>query len=415
MKFAFLDTNVFLEYKRIDQIDWFSYLNKEQVTLILCSKVWSELEEKKQANKQRVKERAKNTIKYINDLLGINQSLKLKENILLDWYDDSPKNELYQSGSLNPIVADDCLIATILTYKEQFPERNVCLITEDGGLRRKAFSRGIEIHEPPMEDRLPDEPSEEEKELKELRRENEKLKALFPKLDLVFLSGKKEEKILATVEQPSLEERMAVMELDYPKIFPIKQPGGLSMFGYTKNEMDRYNEALELYYQARKENYPKELAHENFMRKVIKIQLKITNEGTTPARDVEILLTYQKQNLKFRTVLPKPPYKPQPPIHPKNGHSRWLDIVNSINSINDRSSVLVGRVRDQYLLTKEKSTEIKLVIGSEVKHGIDYSTVLDPFFVVFNEDDKISSFDLDYKIYASNTSEGKTGQLHFHI
>jgi hypothetical protein len=65
---VFIDTNVLMQFRMFDQVDWAKELGVQELTLIFAPVVFSELDKYKWAGTRRQKERARTVVKKVNTL-----------------------------------------------------------------------------------------------------------------------------------------------------------------------------------------------------------------------------------------------------------------------------------------------------------------------------------------------------------
>ena len=108
---SFVDTNVFLHFRPLNEIDWLDLLNAEEVVVTICTAVVTELDEKKfSAPLQTLRERAKKSLNLLEQWDGkeirTNVSVRLlKPEPSLDW----------QASGLDPLVKDDRILGAALS------------------------------------------------------------------------------------------------------------------------------------------------------------------------------------------------------------------------------------------------------------------------------------------------------------
>ena len=182
---AFLDTCIFLHYKRIDQIDWLKMLNADNVDLCVAQITLRELSEKEAIGSPKNKERAKRTLKYFESLPLANSNPEIRNKVKIKFLDFDPPDEYFTHAyNLSSKVNDDWLLASILEYNKHIAG-NAVLISRDIPIRLKAKKLGINVFTPKDDYLLPPEKDSTILELK-------KLKDRIPKLKVAFQNDKEE-------------------------------------------------------------------------------------------------------------------------------------------------------------------------------------------------------------------------------
>jgi predicted ribonuclease YlaK len=98
-----------------------------------------------------------------------------------------PDAEWIRKHALDPEVGDDRILACVLRYREQYPDRHICFLSNDMSFRRNAIANGIDTMKPDggelvqLEQRSP-----EEERVRELERELQDYKNSRPKLEMGF-------------------------------------------------------------------------------------------------------------------------------------------------------------------------------------------------------------------------------------
>jgi predicted ribonuclease YlaK len=246
-----IDTNLLLHFKRPNELDWTPV--GDEVVLVVLPVVLRELEKVKASSPvSKLRERAAGAIAWLGGLLDRGEEVQLKKGVRLRFHPFEPPLD-FSSHNLVREVQDDHLIAGLLELSAAGGERAV-LVTADIGLKVKAKQRGFLVVTPLDKDKLAEEPDAREKELAELRIENQQLKARVPRVVLCAAHGQPRVQIarpMAPSERKSLE---AVMR-SYPKLTTAGDDR--SVFGSiaqsfadpTKRAQAEYNVAIASFYQ----------------------------------------------------------------------------------------------------------------------------------------------------------------------
>ena len=180
---VFIDTNIALHYKRLDQIDWKQHCDSKRVQIVVCSVFLAELE------KHKVDHSSKKIRKRAGDY-SIWLSERFEDPILSDGVDirflpDEPMIN-FKENRLDPTNFDDRLVASVIELSQQQPESILCVMTADLGLTLKLKTRGLRVVAPLDKHKLSEELSEEEKENRELRLQVSRLNNRLPRPTLLF-------------------------------------------------------------------------------------------------------------------------------------------------------------------------------------------------------------------------------------
>src|ERR1700730_5653590 len=137
-KTGFVDTNLFLHFPLLDQIDWLKLLGSEHVVLAITSTVIRELNKHKDAPvSAKLRERAAAALKKLYAYSELNEPILIRDSVELRFNTREPSLDFVSEG-LSREVADDYLLAMIVEFKRSSSEANVVLITDDLGLKLKA-------------------------------------------------------------------------------------------------------------------------------------------------------------------------------------------------------------------------------------------------------------------------------------
>ena len=182
MTYIFIDTNIFLHFQDFQKIDWLTEIAVEKCTIVVAPIVLDELDEKK-IGTSRIGNKARQVLNQIERLIDNPQ---IADNIAFEVILDKPLQNIYEENGLNFLEQDHRLIASIIDFKQKRSVKNIVLCTNDIGprLRAKQFSIGtLKLSDKYL---LPTQESEEEKKLRKLEQENQKLKNRIPELSLRF-------------------------------------------------------------------------------------------------------------------------------------------------------------------------------------------------------------------------------------
>ena len=189
MVFVFIDTNVLMQFRLFDQVDWAKELGVREVTLIFAPVVFAELDKYKWAGTRRQKERTRAVLKSLDALALSMTPVNVRQGAKAIALDEEPGDALFVQHRLHPQSADDRLLASYFGFVEGHAGERVLVLSADSGLATKARSRRIEIVAPADALELPDEPDKVVRELEKTRRELAEMKSAAPDLRLTFGDG----------------------------------------------------------------------------------------------------------------------------------------------------------------------------------------------------------------------------------
>ena len=177
-------------------------------------------------------------------------------------------------------------------------------------------------------------------------------------------------------------------------------------------EIERYNNELEGFYSAFEAHLRKSQEHVNFERRVIRLYLIIANEGTAPANDIDVILSfpdglklYKKERLPQIPKGSKPPEQPRTRIEMMTASARYMphNLVPLMSTIAPPRNVSSPRIRNESSYTVEIHVE-------RLKQNLHES--FDPLCVVFESFESAASFCVFYRINAADLPREVNGQIH---
>lgn len=189
----FPDTNVFIECRPLDQLDWSRWSEFDEVHLVVCRTVQREIDRQKNYHRRaRVRDHAKTANSMFAKLvetgspeyLTIRQSKPTVKLFLQPPGRPSPK----LNGVLDYHHPDDEIIGHLYTYAEQHGDADVRLLTHDTGPTASAKFLGLSTETVSKNWLLPPEHSDTERENARLKAENAKLRKAEPKFNVVCVN-----------------------------------------------------------------------------------------------------------------------------------------------------------------------------------------------------------------------------------
>ena len=177
----FVDSNLFIQCRPLEQIDWSPWDTFEEVRLIVSSPVLREIDYRKNKGNDRVGRRARATSAMFRKMLS--KGHKFVRN-------DAPRVALYIESHhryskdlehrLNYEERDDQLIGVAYEFAQHNKSCEVRLLTHDTTPLYTANGLGLTADIIPDEWLLPPETTKKEKEMRALREENTRLKKAEP-------------------------------------------------------------------------------------------------------------------------------------------------------------------------------------------------------------------------------------------
>lgn len=322
--YCFLDTDVLMHFTDFDQVGWGTFLNAKQVYLVLPITVIRELNKHKDdGSKPSLQQRARDLLSKIAKLLiGADEPVRIKERVFLISVRKEPRIE-WSALELDENVQDDRILARILLFMEEYPERNVRFLTNDYAAVLQADDRGIPTLMPDGEILAPIPlKSTIEAKLEATHKELNEYKNRMPKLEFGFNDGQENTNIIvypssvynaayAEVLTQAFDENFVPKQIieqraQFEKI--LKAAEGHASDYDVKEFTENYKEYLEKLEAA----YKQELMSKYGRR--CKLTFIIKNIGTAPITDLAIELAFPTGTLVINAddegreiIIPKEP------------------------------------------------------------------------------------------------------------
>lgn len=351
--YLFPDTNLFLQCKPIEQLDWSVLGVFESVELVLTRPVQAEIDSLKSKGNSRQAGRARSASTQIRELLKVSDSrLKIR--------DAAPSVYLHLDPLLrpDPSVAflldyearDDQLVGIALGYQNAFPGRAVWLLTHDTGPMASAKAVGLTYQEIPETWLLAPEAEDSAKREAALKTELDAYKRQEPKFTIAFDQDGDRRLVftavrhvpLTAVQVQELVDRLRAdhpMATDFGETEPRErtpqQNGGRTLFTPAKEvfspatleDIDRYRQRYDEWIEGCAERLGNLAQVMQAQEAMPRIQLSIENTGSRPADDALVVCEVQgrlylcppeapkddaveKSSVDLGRALPRPPTPP---------------------------------------------------------------------------------------------------------
>ena len=141
--YAFIDTNVLLHYSFFRDVDWAAVVGVRKVVLVFAPVVLTELDHHKWSGSRRERKQAKVVIKALDELGLSKMPVRLREGVGVMAIANEPNELVFRREQLHAGVADDRLLASLLSFRDECGnDDRALLMTADAGLRIKARGGG---------------------------------------------------------------------------------------------------------------------------------------------------------------------------------------------------------------------------------------------------------------------------------
>lgn len=420
----FIDTNIAMHFLRIDQLDWFQISGVPQVEIVICSVFLRELEKHKvEHSSKKLRKRAG---EYSNWLARKFDETFISENVKLRFLLNEPQID-YMLNGLDPNIADDRLVASVLELINADRDLTVAVITADIGLTLKLRTRGISVYAPPEIARLAEEPTEEELEIRELRKQLSKYANRRPSPLVTFSDGEQFLKIerRKIIEQPSfIQSKMEVARKKFPKAGPQDLPNlegsplavqiGTSIRSMLTSFDKMYNTDIDRYL-FEYERYLEELYSYGLRSEAMKrLDLQLSNlDGTAPATKIDIFLTCEGSavlsEVSTKCATPTAPEQPRKPE--LFGSGAALPVFHNPVRIRTIDDALKDADPTRHRLLIDAGKACFYI--HQVKHR-QFQNLL-PIWLDYENVEKLSGVTLTYEIHADEIADPISGTLHIKV
>jgi len=422
----FADTNLFLHYRSIDEIDWCALVKARAVVLAIAAVVTRELEEQRVVHQsRRIRNRATSSIKLLQKYI---RDSHVRDGVALQFLTDEPTADYAAANNLNLLLADDRLIGTYLLFRDANPSVRCVMVTNDLPLTVKFTHRQIEFISLDESSLLPSEPDPIEKKYKQLEAELQRYKSRQPDLSVKFSDGENHARfrLIPPTNMPDPEPEIrtkveAAKEKCKPvDLAPPPEPvdsnhpfagiaqqllqvtEGFQLLG--RQFYEDYNRRVERYYREYEKYLRETVEFKARDTRTIELELVLHNSGTCPAEDIDVYLHFPDGFLLYdERSTPEPPEEPAIPSKEPNLTAGLL-MPDSLYL--GRTPTLPDRTLPRIRKTNSYDVTFKV---PKLKH--DFIHKIEAFYVAFDSWASVASFAIDYSVHAGNMMDKQTGQL----
>ena len=415
---VFIDTNIALHFRKMDEIDWQQLTGADKVVVVISPVLVKELEKQKITNPSRkTRHRASETVKWLGSF-NFKDNDSIRDGVFLHFIGHEPKD--FKSHSLSRDIADDNLIASALDYHLQHNlDQPVFIVTDDLGIKIKVAAReSIEIIKLSDEHRLKVEPDKLEAENTKLRQRVALLESRIPKLSVAFEGGLNKlercfvkstisaKSTMKDVLSPSqIRKKYLLKAEDVSAEEKRPEPRGtIEHLNAQLGSPTYQNKMLEEYYESYDKYCADKVAYEEKISLYFWLQLVISNTGTAPASEIDLYL-YLPEGVKAVDDLPAKPKCPSPPGERKydpmiDWHLRNYAHLTSAHSANSNN----GKPRI------EDGGSVLRISVDNLKHGFERKC--NDITLRFQDWQSLKSFEIKFSISANEIPVETEGKLH---
>ncbi|SFA71198.1 PIN domain-containing protein [Azotobacter beijerinckii] len=363
--YVFPDTNILVQCKPLEELDW-SYLGSiDRIVLILSRPVIGEIDQQK-AGTGRLAKRARTANSLIRQLLdndSISIDTKRKGPAVIVESGDNLRPSAGLDDQLDYTSADDKLVGTVHRYLQDHPDRKVLLLSHDTGPLMTARRLQVPYTRVPDEWLLSPENDEEQKRIRELEGQLKRYQLTEPKCEIKFEESPWEFKRLK--HRPLTNEQVTELVRRLKEKYPVDTDFGSTepkersaKSGYflcgtekfeptSEKEISDYRDIEYPKWLASCESLFRELHHKlDMLEPPLFVSVAMSNIGAKPADNV--LVQFKVKGQRFGIFSPRKDDENQkvessrltlPPVAPKG---RWVNNFTQLISGFDKYSQVIA-------------------------------------------------------------------------
>jgi rRNA-processing protein FCF1 len=387
MQFLFVDSNLFLQCRPLQDLDWDRLVGREEVTILVPSAVLAELDKHKSDGNSRRAQRARRALKFLDSLLE-----SPDDTVIVRTTPTKVIAQFAPEVSGDPSTSnDDSILFEVAELTRTHGNQTVGLVTHDTNLKVKAKRKSLRFFPLPDEWLLAPEPDERDKRVRQLEEEVALLKRQTPIIEIT-LDGNQEIELIVPSYEPLTPGTVEAMTAKFPmkKDFSLTSTerllsvGGIGMFGLRPPadwEIAKYqNEKYPNWERSLRGHLEQIHSYLRIRDATANIRLLIANNGTVSGEHVHIALRVSEgflnvdpehHNKLMEKLLTRPgaPSPPQP-------HQTILDSSGNLHSLNGFTQPYqlqrpIRPNRDEFYLKAGKDIDTEWVWECEnMRHGV---------------------------------------------
>ena len=337
MKYLVLDTVVFLHYKDFEQTDWKSLVG-DDVTICMAQFVLGEINKHKDQSRGKKQKRAKKVSSRFSEILLQGKPSRINVEVM-----DNPPATAFNDAQYHKDINDDWIILSAL-YSPH-PDTDIIIVSGDNGILLKAKNHGLGFFLMPDTLLLAEDPSDEEKEMRQLRQQLAKYESRLPKPSIEF----EDETDLLTIKKPkfiNIQKELEAYELElrsshaYQSTTDEPRDDLLYLMNHAHNltystpgQREEYNKELDKYFEKKVMLKQVQLGKQYMEQRLLKMNFWLSNTGTAALGDTVVFITFP-DNVAIYNQDSKVNVRCEDPAEPllKNNltgyNSNLMDIIN---------------------------------------------------------------------------------------
>lgn len=296
MKYLVIDTNVFIHYKDFEQIDWKSLVG-DDTTICVTQKVISEIDKHKDQSRGRIQKRAKKISTRFSAIFLQEEVPQINIEVV-----DNPPATAFNDEQFHKDINDDWIILSALHSAHS--KADIIVVSGDNGILMKAKSHGLGYYLMPDALLLAEEPSDEEKEIRQLKQQLAKYESRRPaprvefedETDLLtiikptFIDVQKETEKYETELRSSHAYQSTTDEPRNDLTYLMSQT--LNLAYSTPGQREEYNKELDEYFKKKLMLKQVQLGKQLMDQRLVKLEFWLGNTGTAALGNSVIFLTF---------------------------------------------------------------------------------------------------------------------------
>ena len=255
MKYLFLDTNIYLHYVDVEQINWDEIVSDANITIVVPRIIIREIDQHKDQSRGKIQKRAKAISAKFAQIFLEGKTLKYPFALC-----GEPAASSFDGSKFNIHINDDWFILSAL--HSNYDIADIVVISSDTNLLLKAKENGLNFKRMLEKYQLKEELSDEEKEIKAE--------------ELIHY--------MRSLKNKNPYKKKTNIDL-YNSL-------GISLPLYSQEQIDQYNQELNDYFKEEEEYrcflLQKEILDERFRE----ISFCIENDGTDQTGDMDIFIEF---------------------------------------------------------------------------------------------------------------------------
>lgn len=432
MFYCFLDTNIFLQFQDIEQIDWLEELKVAEVCLVVTAVVLGELDKFKHYESRRLRNRSRKALKYLGKL-DIHSDNPVRKGVVLQFRLEEPDHNALKKYQLNSANNDSMLVGSALIFANKHKDDDVILVTDDSGPSFKAKAHDLRAQSLSESYRLEEQPDPLVAENRRLKNELFKLQNNQPKLDIGFTSSDGEikhhlkAKVYFTKDLINEDEIESAIKAKYQELRYVRKkstfdplnPRSVPDFSdllLKEEQIDDYHDQVKEYLHGPYRQYLiRNSLFQTFhiYNQYVELALVIKNSGAAPAQGVEITLLTND----CREVLTEAPRRseyPRPPLPPRRPQPFQMDLSSYLppNHLVDSLFISGTSEFEGWELIDTDNPNLR-----QAEHFVERmmhhrSMELDKLYLIIDEPEQFPvSIQIKYEIIAENLIDKLNGEL----